>query len=93
MSSRYASFEMRKLHGAVHWLMLASRQGRNHRQRSSPSSMSRVQVRNLKIRCSTAIVPRSFLAEVNGPYSFTPFVSGLRVNSTRGKSSLVTICR
>ena len=45
--------------GAVHWLIDASRQGRNHRQRWSPSSMSSVQVRNLKIFCSTCIAPRS----------------------------------
>ena len=51
--------------------------------------MSSEQVRNRKIFCRTAIVPRSFLAVVKGPYSLTPFVCGVRVNSTRGKSSLV----
>ena len=41
MSRRYSSLLIRRLQGAVHWSMLASRHGRNQRQRSSPSSMSR----------------------------------------------------
>ena len=53
MSRRYSSFEIRKLHGAVHWSIEANRQGRNQRHFSSASSMSRLQVRNLKIFCST----------------------------------------
>ncbi len=67
MSLRYSSFEMRKLHGAVHWAIECSRQGRNHRQRGSLSSMSSVQVRNLKIFCSTWIAPRSPRGLANGP--------------------------
>ncbi len=51
----------------VHWWIVASRQGRNHRQRSSPSSMSSEQVRNRKIFCKTWIAPRRLLALANGP--------------------------
>ena len=36
MSCRYSSLEIRRLQGAVHWSMLANRQGRNHCQRGSP---------------------------------------------------------
>ena len=67
MSRRYSSFEMRRLQGAVHWSMEASRQGRNHRHWSSLASMSSEQVRNLKIRWSTTIAPRRLPALVNGP--------------------------
>ena len=35
MSWRYSSLEIRRLHGAVHWSIEASRQGRNQRHRSS----------------------------------------------------------
>ena len=51
----------------MHWLIEWSRQGRNHRQRGSSSSMSSEQVRNLKIRCRTWIAPRRLLARGNGP--------------------------
>ena len=67
MSLRYSSFEIRKLHGAVHWSIEASRQGRNHRQRWSSSSMSSEQVRNLKIFCSTCDRPPQAPALANGP--------------------------
>ncbi len=77
MSRRYSSLPIRRLHGAVHWLMLASRQGRNHRHRSSPSSMSRLQVRNLKIRCSTCTAPRSEPALAKRPVQLDSPVSRL----------------
>ncbi len=67
MSLRYASLSIRMLHGAVHWSIECSRQGRNHRQRGSPSSMSSEQVRNLKIFWRTWIAPRRLLALGNGP--------------------------
>ena len=70
---RYSSLLIRRLQGAVHCLMLASRHGRNQRQRSSPSSMSRLQVRNLKIRCRTCTAPRSAPALAKGPNSRTPW--------------------
>ena len=67
MSRRYSSFEIRRLHGAVHWSIEANRQGRNQRHFSSSSSMSSEQVRNLKIFCSTCIAPRKLPALANGP--------------------------
>ena len=67
MFFRYSSREMRRLHGAEHWPVEASRHGRNHRQRASPSSMSNEQVRNLKIFCKIATAPRSDRELVNGP--------------------------
>ena len=67
MSRRYSSRLIRRLQGAVHWLMLCKRHGRNQRQRSSPSAMSSEQVRKRKIFCSTLIAARSFFALVKGP--------------------------
>ena len=81
MSLRYSSLLMQRLQGAVHCLMLASKQGRNHRQRSSPSSMSRLQVRKRKMRCRTWIAPRSAPAFAKGPNRRTPLSRGLRVIS------------
>ena len=92
-SRAYSSFEIRRLHGAVHWLMLCSRQGRNHFHRSSSASMSSAQVRNLNTFCSALMTPRSLPALGNGPYSLTLLSFGSRVNSTRGKSSRWVICR
>jgi hypothetical protein len=67
MSARYSSFEIRRLQGAVHWPIEASRQGRYQRHCGSEASMSSVQVRNLKIRWRTTIAPRRLPALVNGP--------------------------
>ena len=55
--------------------------------------MSSEQVRKRKIFCKTPIAARSFFALVKGPYSFVPRGRGLRVNSTRGKSSRMRISR
>src|SRR5688500_4109305 len=93
MSRRYSSLLIRRLQGAVHWLIDAKRHGRNQRQRSSASSMSRLQVRNLKTFCSACTAPRRLPALVNGPYSLVPLDFGSRVTSMRGKSSRVVISK
>ena len=66
MSCRYSSFEMRKAQGAVHWRIEARRQGRNHFQRGSSSTISSEQVRNLKIFCRTWTAPLRAPAQANG---------------------------
>ncbi len=55
--------------------------------------ISSLQVRKRKTRWSSGSAARRSATETNGPYSFAPFASGLRVISTRGKSSPVRTWR
>ena len=73
--------------------MEANRQGRNHCQRGSFSSISSEQVRNWKTLCMTCNAPRNCPALVKGPNNFAPLIFGDLVTSTRGKSSWVVIIR
>ena len=87
ISRAYCSGLICRLQGAEHWSMDANKQGRYHFHFSSEASISKLQFRNLKMRCYIERAPCNFPGFVNCPYSRASFPAGSRVTSTRGKSS------